>query len=174
MLPHHPPFLSPHLSHCHSFLDDTIHLQHSLFLSFPFTMAHTWKIPCSHTIHLFATPPPPSTMADSWNIPSSHTIHLFCFPHPQSDIPGRYHLPTPSILPVTHHPLWFNPGIYHPLTPSTPLLSSPIHCGSFLEDTIFPHHIFSHITTIHCGSFLEDGVSHTTHHSYLPQHLSQF
>lgn len=49
--------LHPLPSHYGSFLDDTIPLQHPLFLSFPFTMAHMWKTPYSHTIHPFCLLP---------------------------------------------------------------------------------------------------------------------
>lgn len=139
ILPVVPPPLTTYLSHCGSFLEDTI-LQQATHPSYSptSTMDHSWKIPSHQTTYPYCLP----TMRCGSFLEDTILPHRLLFPiypHPYSSFveatfPTRQpHLLSPPIL------LWLIPGTYHLPTPSN-FPASPIHSGSFLEDTISPHH----------------------------------
>lgn len=73
ILPVAPP-TTTYLSHCGSFLEDTI-TQQAIHPSYSptSTMAHSWKIPPHQTTYLYCLPP--CAVVHSWKILSSHTVY---------------------------------------------------------------------------------------------------
>ncbi|CAD7682001.1 unnamed protein product [Nyctereutes procyonoides] len=118
-----------------SFLEDKIYSHHPSFLSTPIHCSSFLEDTILSHIPFFLSPP---SVAHSWKIPFPHTIHS-------------------SFLSLSAKAHSWNMSSPYYLYIWPPL----IHCGTFLVDLIFPHHLPFLSIPKYYGSFLEDISLHT-------------